>query len=135
MAPPNPFFHMVGRFSTTYAERYRTGDKRRGDASASPFQDRRGSAVSWKRMSMQLGGAFKSLKALGDHRKPKTRFPIKNTLAIALAATFTTASLTYANSVTIKTDPTRLTRSWSGKRLWPDHQKTKKVSLRTTIRM
>jgi hypothetical protein len=31
---------------------------------------------------------------------------MKKTLAIALAATFTTASLAYADSVTIKTDPT-----------------------------
>jgi len=31
---------------------------------------------------------------------------MKKTVAIALAATFTTASLAYADSVTIKTDPT-----------------------------
>jgi hypothetical protein len=31
---------------------------------------------------------------------------MKKSLAIALAATFTTASLAYADSVTIKTDPT-----------------------------
>ncbi|RYG71078.1 hypothetical protein EON80_05885 [bacterium] len=31
---------------------------------------------------------------------------MRKTLAIALAATFTTASLAYADSVTIKTDPT-----------------------------
>lgn len=31
---------------------------------------------------------------------------MKRSLAVALAATFTTASLAYADSVTIKTDPT-----------------------------